>query len=186
MSAPEKRGRITREGGLTVIAFTRRLPHPIQDVWEAITDPRELASWMLASAEIDGRVGGAIRYVSSPVPIVWTGTILAWDPPRLYAHEMHTDPDPRWGDHLGAERATARWELAPMGTEETLLTVTFRGFTPGTAAGFAPGTHAFLERLEARLARVPLPDWMERFSVLHALYGAPDGARGDAHAGETA
>lgn len=171
-SSPDGRGKIYLDQGVTVITFHRTLLHPIESVWEAITDPAELSAWMLESAEIDARVGGSIRYVSSPTPIVWTGKILAWEPPRLYAHEMHTDADPRWGDHPGSERATARWELEALGPEETLLTVTFRGFTPGTVAGFAPGTHAFLDRLEALLARESLPDWIERFAALRPFYEA--------------
>jgi uncharacterized protein YndB with AHSA1/START domain len=31
-------------------------------VWDALTDPRELAAWFGAEAEVDLRVGGAVRF----------------------------------------------------------------------------------------------------------------------------
>ncbi|MBI3793033.1 MAG: SRPBCC domain-containing protein [Gemmatimonadetes bacterium] len=166
----DPRGEVIIDGDRTTITFRRRIRHRIEHVWEAITNPDDLAQWMLGSAEGDARVGGQIRFVSSPTPIVWTGTILAWDPPRLYEHELNNEADPRWDAHLGAERAVARWELVEDG-DATLLTVSFRGFTVGTARGFAPGTEAYLERLDAFLAHTPLPDWQARFEALMPLYG---------------
>lgn len=164
-----RKGDVIFDGDRTTIIFRRVLHHPIERVWRAITDPEELSEWMLGSARIDPRVGGTIEYVSAPTPIVWYGTILVWDPPRVYEHELNTDPDPRWSEHLGVERTIARWELEDQG-EATLITLTFRGFTKSTATGFAPGTHAFLERLEAYLRQAPMPDWQTRFDELRPLY----------------
>lgn len=163
------RGEVTIEGGRASIVFRRLLGHSIERVWQAITDPEELGAWLLASATIEPREGGRIEYVSSPDPVVWYGTILVWDPPHVYEHEFNTDPDRRWNEHLRAERTIARWELEVKG-DATLLTLSFRGFTPQTATGFAPGTHAFLERLARHLDGQPLPDWSERFEELRPLY----------------
>jgi uncharacterized protein YndB with AHSA1/START domain len=165
----EKKGEVLLEGDHVTIVFRRLIRHSIDKVWRAITDPRELCAWMLASAAIDPRPGGRIEYVASPDPLVWYGTIRVWDPPRVYEHELDTDADPRWAEHLGAERTIARWQLDPQG-DATLLTLTFRGFTRSTAGGFAPGTHAFLDRLEAHLAGEPLPDWTRRFEEVKPLY----------------
>lgn len=107
--------------------------------------------------------------MKSPNPVVWYGTIRVWDPPHVYEHELNTDPDPRFAEHLKAERAIARWELESRGAS-TFLTLTFRGFTRAVAGGFAPGTHAYLERLEALLEGRPVPDWQARFDELHDLY----------------
>ena len=54
----------------------------------------------------------------------------------------------------------------------TVLRLTYRGFTKPTATGFAPGTHAFLDRLDAHLLGAPLPDWTQRFEELRPLYPA--------------
>ena len=165
----EDRGSITLEGERTTIAFRRTIRHPIDRVWRAITDPEELSTWMLESATIEPWQGGRIEYVSSPSPIVWYGRILVWDPPRVYEHEFNTDADPRWEEHLGEERAVARWELEE-GEGFTLLKLTFRGLSKNTAGGFAPGTHAFLDRLAAHLAGRALPEWSRRFEHLMPLY----------------
>ena len=165
----EKRGEVIFERDRATIIFRRTLPHSIDKVWQAITNPEDLSAWLLQSAVIEPRQGGRIEYVSSPNPIVWYGTILIWDPPRVYEHEFNTDADPRWSEHIRTERTIARWELDDQG-ESTLLTLTFRGFTRSTAGGFAPGTHAFLDRLEAHLAQVPPPDWTRRFEEVRPLY----------------
>jgi uncharacterized protein YndB with AHSA1/START domain len=165
-----RNGELVLDGEETLIRFERELRHSPERVWQAITEPEELAKWMLGAATIEPRVGGALRYVSSPTPIVWIGKVLAWDPPHVYEHEMVSEPDPRWSEHIGVERAIARWELTPIATG-TRLTVTFRGLSRRVAIGFAPGTEAFLERLDALLDGAPLPDWSERFVALRAAYG---------------
>jgi uncharacterized protein YndB with AHSA1/START domain len=167
----EQKGDVILEGDRATIVFRRVLRHSIDRVWEAITNPDDLSAWLLQSAAIEPGAGGRIEYVSSPTPIVWYGKILKWEPPRVYEHEFNTDADSRWGDHLGAERAVARWELEDRGAS-TLLTLTFSGFTRGTARGFAPGTHAYLERLDAHLAGEALPAWLPRFEELLRLYEA--------------
>ncbi|MGH9920084.1 MAG: SRPBCC domain-containing protein, partial [Nitrososphaerales archaeon] len=40
------------------MTFERQYPHPIEDVWRAITEPNELASWFLTEAKIQGGTGG--------------------------------------------------------------------------------------------------------------------------------
>jgi uncharacterized protein YndB with AHSA1/START domain len=167
------KGELVLDGDRTTIRFERVLRHPVDRVWKAITEPGELAQWMLESAAIEPRVGGRIRYVSSPTPLVWVGRVLAWDPPRLYEHEMITEPDPRFAEHVGDATAIARWELAAEG-RSTRLRVTFTGFSPRVAIGFAPGTEAFLERLSALLDGAALPDWTERFLAFRAAYGWRD------------
>jgi uncharacterized protein YndB with AHSA1/START domain len=160
---------VVDDDGRVTLIFQRLLRHSIDRVWLAVTTPDELAQWLLRSALIEPHVGGRIEYVSSPEPIVWFGRVLVWDPPRVYEHEFNTDPDPRFARHLQAERTIARWELASHG-KSTLLTLRFKGFTPQVAAGFAPGLHAYLERLEAWLDQRPLPDWLARFEELRPLY----------------
>jgi hypothetical protein len=50
-----------------------------------------------------------------------------------------------------------------------VLVLTHRNLNQRTALGFAPGTHAFLDRLEGQLSHRPLPNWRERYSEV-----APD------------
>ena len=167
-----KRGEVIVEGDRTTIIFQRTIQHSIDRVWEAITNPEDLSAWLVQSARVDARVGGRIEYVSTPTPFVWTGQILVWDPPRVFEHELNVDPQPQLAPHLlSAERTIARWELTAQGAS-TLLTLSYRGFSKPTATGFAPGTHAFLERLDAHLQGAPLPEWTQRFEELRAEYPA--------------
>lgn len=165
--APLALGKVTPEGDYATIVFQRVLRHPPEAVWSAITDPEELKAWLMcSSARIDGRVGGRIEMVSGPPQYRSTGAILQWEPPHMLEYEWKVAPVP---EMPRGEDAIFRWELARQG-ESTLLTVTYRRLTRASAGGFAPGLHAFLDRLESQLDGAPLPDWMERFTALRPHY----------------
>lgn len=53
-------------------------------VWNALTEPGELAAWFGAEAEIDLRVGGAIRF-RWPDGTERRGLVVDVDPPRRLA-----------------------------------------------------------------------------------------------------
>src|SRR5205085_289579 len=48
--------------GRPMLRFERRLEHPPERVWRAITEPEELAHWFPAQVEIDLRPGGAMKF----------------------------------------------------------------------------------------------------------------------------
>jgi len=98
---------LTMVDGRTVLRMERRFAHPPAKVWRAITDPSELAGWFPAAVELDLRLDGRIQFtfgageddfVEDPDN---TGTIRAYDPPRLLEYN--------WG------REVLRWELSPDG-----------------------------------------------------------------------
>ena len=70
----------------------------------------------------------------------------------------------------GEPDSVIRWDLAEHGENDTIVTVTFSRLTKPTGLGFAPGMHAFLDRLEAHLDQVTLPDWMERYAEVKKSY----------------
>lgn len=160
-------GQVFVDGEYATLVFKRVLDHTPEHVWSAITDPAELKEWLMATtATIDPRPGGRIEMVSGPGQYRSTGKILTWDPPRVFEYEWKVDPVeemPR------GEDAVFRYQLTPVGSS-TLLTVEYRRITKRTSTGFAPGTHVLLDRLEAQLARRPLPDWMSRFKEIRSLY----------------
>ena len=53
-------------------------------VWDALTDPGELAAWLGANAEVDLRVGGAVRF-RWPDGTERRGVVIDIDPPRRLA-----------------------------------------------------------------------------------------------------
>jgi uncharacterized protein YndB with AHSA1/START domain len=152
--------------GLATITFVRRLAHPVATVWAALTDPSERAGWLGAST-VDGRPGGTIETVADDPPVDddlkrMTGRILTWDPPRVLEHE--------WHQAVLARPTVVRYELAADG-DATVLTFVHRELTESDADGFVPGTHAYLDRLEAQLAGDPPPRWGARYAEVAPLYG---------------
>jgi uncharacterized protein YndB with AHSA1/START domain len=161
-------GTVTIEGEYATLRYERRLSHPREVVWKAITDPKELAGWFNTKAVIDGRNGGTIDFVNTVSGFHTTGHILVWDPQRLFEHEWHIAPNPSLPD--GKPETVIRWELKQDGDSNTLITLTYSRLTKYTSLRFAPGTHAYLDRLEASLNNEVLPDWMQRFAAVKELY----------------
>jgi uncharacterized protein YndB with AHSA1/START domain len=147
------------EGDRATIVLRRFLRHPPSVVWDALTDPDQVREWFMTAARHEGRAGGTVDLVTGPTHVHATGRILAWDPPRLYEYEWNVAPEE---DHqFGGERSVVRWELTPA-EGGTLLVVSHRDLTKGTAKVFNLGMQVFLERLEAQLDGRPLPDWEAR------------------------
>lgn len=164
-----KTGNVIIEGGYATLRYERYLPYPPETVWKAITDPKELAAWFNTKASIDARPGGTIDFVTAPAGFHTTGRILVWDPPRVFEHEWRIASHP----HLpnGEAESVIRWELVQDAAGATLLTVTHSRLTKATGLGFAPGMHAFLDRLAAHLqGEKKLPDWKERYDAVQGSY----------------
>ncbi|MGV0744674.1 SRPBCC family protein [Mycolicibacterium sp. XJ870] len=164
MTSPE--GKLTIDGDLAALTFERRLPYPVAAVWSAITDPAERGQWM-GETKIDAREGGSIEMVADGPPAPpdakrMTGRIRVWDPPRVFEHEWHQQILTDTGSGV------VRYELTPDG-DGTLLRFSHRGLTVRDGQGFHPGTHAFLDRMEAHLAGTPLPEWGQRYQEVAAL-----------------
>lgn len=166
MREPTGNGVVITVNGVATISFRRRLPYPIERVWTAITDPAERAAWF-GPTVIEPRVGGAIEMTAEGPPAPATvrriaGKILVWDPPRVFEHE--------WRQAI-VEDGSIRYELEPDG-DGTFLTLLHRGLSVKNAVGFLPGTHAFLDRLEAIVAGEPLPSWMARYNEAKQAYSS--------------
>jgi len=164
-----RKGGLVVDGDTATLTFRRILHHSPQRVWEAIATPDGLKEWLMCTeARIDGRTGGTIEMVSGPPGYRSRGKILRWEPPRVLEYEWKVDPVAEMP--LGQD-AVFRFELTPQGGS-TILTVTYRRLTKQTASGFLPGTHAFLDRLEAQLDGTALPEWTRRFTELLGQYPA--------------
>jgi uncharacterized protein YndB with AHSA1/START domain len=98
--------------GTAVIRFVRRLGHPVEKVWAAITEPDQMIRWW-GEGDVDLREGGrfVMRWLNTDDDgnrFEMRATITRLEPPRL----LETD-----GDAHGV----LRWELEPDG-DGTLLT----------------------------------------------------------------
>ena len=91
-------GIVETHGSSRILRFERHLPHPIERVWAAITEPEQLVTWLAAATIIDLRLGGRVqlRWLntdehSNPANVVMNATITQFDPPRLleYRGDAH-------------------------------------------------------------------------------------------------
>jgi uncharacterized protein YndB with AHSA1/START domain len=85
------RGTYVEYDGRPAVRFERRYPHPIERVWEAVSQPEQLAHWFPSGVAIDERVGGTIRFSGDPNSEPSTGMVLAYDPPRRLAFSWGND-----------------------------------------------------------------------------------------------
>jgi uncharacterized protein YndB with AHSA1/START domain len=126
-----RNGTLETVDGRPTLRFERRLPHPIDRVWRAVSEPRELAQWFVAPVEWTPEVGETFTSMEQP------GEVTEVDPPRALEWV--------WGGEA------FRFQLEPNGDGCVLVfTHAFdeRTFGPQHASGW----DAHLARLEAHLA----------------------------------
>jgi len=153
------------------LRFERRVSHPVEVVWRAITESDELEHWFPSRVEVDELGPGAemtFRFENMPLdaPSTMTGRVTAFDPPRLF--EFY------WGDdHL-------RFELEPVAHSDDacVLRLTVLLDAREKAARDGAGWHICLDRLGRRLAGADAggrEDWRERYEE-YQRRGVPAGA----------
>ena len=88
-------GTVETHGDSHILRFERHLPHPIEQVWAAITEPEQLVAW-LGEADVEPSKGGHIqlRWLNTDEhgnSAVMNATITQFEPPHLleYAGDIH-------------------------------------------------------------------------------------------------
>jgi uncharacterized protein YndB with AHSA1/START domain len=152
-------GRIEREGEMRTLRFERRLAHPAEEVWAALTEPARLAEW-LAEALVEPGEGGSIT-LDFGEGGTEGGRITVWEPPRALAYEWN---------FVGESPSHVRWELtiADEG-RATLLTLEHTLLEAESAPGYGAGWHAHLDQLAGHLEG-RTPDWSGRYEELRPSY----------------
>ncbi|MBV9607352.1 MAG: SRPBCC family protein [Solirubrobacterales bacterium] len=155
------------------LRFERRLSHPVETVWRAITESDELVHWFPSRVEVDELHPGAgmtFRFEHMPLegmPSTISGRVTELDPPHLFAFY--------WGeDHL-------RFELEPVAGAEhaCVLRLTVLLDEREKAARDSAGWHVCLDRLDALLAGRGEASEGQDWRGLYEEYqrrGAPAGA----------
>ena len=150
MTSETNDGTLERIGDVAVLRFERRYANPIEDVWDAVTNPVRIALWWLpfdAEITLDLKAGG--DYVLSGPNGMPT---LSWkvveiEAPRLFSH-THGEPG-----------SVITWTLSEDGDGCLLvLTQTFPDHESAINNNFIVGTHISLDRLGALLGGTPI-DW---------------------------
>jgi uncharacterized protein YndB with AHSA1/START domain len=152
-------GTLERAGDMSILRYERRLAHPQERVWRALTEDADLAAWFPTTMEGERVAGAALHFSfrqSEAAP--FDGEMLDFVPPSLM--------ELRWADDV------LRFELEPDGAGCILrLRVTFPAH--GKAARDAAGWHVCLEQLGALCNGSELP-WSsqpsERWRVVHRGY----------------
>lgn len=146
--------------GRSCVRFERDLPHPVERVWAAITDPAQLLRWF-PGLSFEPRTGGSFRIHfdgECEGPGHLEGTVVTYDPPNVL--------------QLG----TIRWELSRSSGGGCRLVFTdvlvFDGERSRQAVTHSVlgGWHQYLDRLEEAAAGRPVdltqpePDYAARGS----------------------
>jgi uncharacterized protein YndB with AHSA1/START domain len=129
-------GTLDQIDGRPALRFERRLAHPVERVWRAVSERDELAAWFVAPVELQG-AGRRFEAMGQ------TGEVLRFEPPRALEWE--------WG----GERFLFALEPDGDGTRLTFVHV-FAARDHG--ADYASGWHTHLDRLDAHLGGDPVPD----------------------------
>ncbi len=131
-------GQLNRTEDRAVLEFRRRLAHPPEVVWEALTDPDQLAAWFPTS--IDGeRVAGA--------PLTFRFEHVEIDP--MHGEMLRCEPPSLLEFTWGGDRLTFGLEPDGGGTAMT-FTVVLEELGKATRDG--AGWHQCLEVLDRSLA----------------------------------
>jgi len=148
--------------------FERRLSHPVDRVWRAITDRDELQHWFPSKVVVDELLPGAemtFEFEDMPLdaPSSMAGRVTDVEAPRLFAFY--------WGeDHL-------RFELEPVDDAKgCMLSLTVQLGARDKAARDAAGWHICLDRLERRLGdQSAVGEWRDYYDE-YQRRGVPAGA----------
>ena len=144
--------------GRPALRFERRLNHPVDAVWRAITEPEQLQRWFPSTVSGEMRAGGRLSF-----------SFEEHDVPDMEGEVTDVEPQRRlafyWGDdHL-------RFELEPNG-DACVLRFTALLDARDKAARDAAGWHTCLDRLEGVVDQA---DWQHLYAQYEAR-GFPSGA----------
>ena len=155
---PAADGQLEEQEGRWRLRFERRLAHPPQTVWRAITEPEHLRAWFPFDVEGDRATGAPLRFVfrgGEGEP--FEGRMVDFDAPRALELE--------WG---GGERL--RLEVRPDG-DGSMLTLLNTFDDLGKAARDGAGWHGCLDGLAAHLDGAGAAERREeRWARLHGAY----------------
>lgn len=153
-------GTLTTVDGQVALRFERRLPHDVDRVWRAVSEPDQLGRWMPAAVPWTPREGESFDLggIVLAVTEVEEARRLAWTVGAdRYVIELTADPD---GDEVGCVLVFVH----VLGQELPL-------------AQTATGWHTYLARLDALLAGAELSEQEAHrgWGEVHERYAAAFG-----------
>jgi uncharacterized protein YndB with AHSA1/START domain len=175
-------GTLDRSGEVPRLRYERRLAHPPEKVWAALTEPERLAAWFPTTIEGERTAGARLKFAFAEEMKIepMLGELLRFEPPSLL--EFSWGPD------------TVRFELSPDG-EGTVLSLIVGLEELGKAARDGAGWHTCLDALAKELAgeadrgsmstlwREVHPNYVSSFGEDAATLGPPQAVAGPGKAG---
>lgn len=139
---PASGAQVQKEGDRWTLVLVRELRHPPELVWEALTDPVQLAEWAPFDADRNLATVGPVKMsmARTPKPTVFETAVKRAEPPTLLEYS--------WGG------SDLRWQLEPHdgGTRLTLWHIIDHRFVTWGAAGW----HICFDVLDRLLAGDPI------------------------------
>ena len=153
-------GTLHSQDGKGVVRMESHYDTDINDLWQALTDPRRLAHW-LADVEGDLRVGGEFRATFTSG---WKGVgrIDACEPPRRLLVSTTAD---------GEDETVISAQLYAVG-DQTRLIIEQRGIPLDELAAHGAGWQVHVEDLQAHLVGQARCDIAARWTSLAPSYRA--------------
>jgi uncharacterized protein YndB with AHSA1/START domain len=171
-------GTVENVEGRWVLRFERRLPHPRERVWDALTRPERMTEWfgegdidldLVQGGKFEVRTTGPPELVDAIIReageqgLVQYNTVLRVEPPAVFEHTF------------GDSDSIVRWELAPDG-DSTLLRLAHTEPPTFAVDEHGPrdlaGWHSLLEQLGEALDGRPVVWANERWEALRDDYAA--------------
>jgi uncharacterized protein YndB with AHSA1/START domain len=152
-------GSLRSADGKGVVRMQDRYDTDIDDLWSALTDPRQLAHWI---GEVDGdlRLGGEFRFRFFASGSEGTGRVDACEPPRRLLLAMA----------LGQPDEDIIEATLTADGSQTILVWEERGMPPDLLAAYGAGVQIHVEDLAAYLAGRERVDAAARWNELEAAY----------------
>jgi uncharacterized protein YndB with AHSA1/START domain len=148
---------------VAMVQFERRLPGPIERVWEFLTDTTKLPGWF-GDGTIEPRPGGAVSLMGGHV----RGIVTQWRAPRRLAHSWNVFGPGDAESPYPASYLTI--ELEPRGSE-VALTLTHLPVLERFEKQNAMGWHTFLDMLDAAARGAPTEPRQAHMQRNAARYG---------------
>ena len=144
MPGPAAGAEVKKNADAWTLVLVRELRHPPAMVWQALTDPAQLAQWAPFDADRSLAALGPVKLttIGAPAPHATTETtVKRADAPRALEYS--------WGG------GDIRWELQPWGDNGTRLTLWSNINRAWISAG-AAGWHICFDVLDRLLGGAPL------------------------------
>ena len=154
------------KNGNTTITFKRRLNHPVEKVWRAITEPGETNAWFPMLKKLELKPGGNVIMDFSGGENCEPNE----HNPEEIDHCQITELDPPFLLEYLGPTGGLRFELAPVGDQCELVFTAINHPEMGILYSVVCGWHFYTECLEWQLDGAPYDNRSRQFDTEQKIY----------------